>query len=306
MTKRKKTKKTFVIALDIGGTKTSIGLVNSKGRIVLKEKIFTEARKGRAVFLKNIFNIISALWKEKVTAIGIGTAGQVDPKRGVADIGPNFPKSFQNFPLKKTLARRFHVPVFVDNDANCFALAEAVFGEGKGRDFFVGVTFGTGLGVGIIINREIYRGSSNIIEPGHMTIAKDSPYGCACGKRGHLESYASGSGLKRIYKKLTGKTKNVPEITKEAKEGAKYAKEAVSEMCQGLGIGLANLISIFNPDIIVIGGGLARESFLWPKIVKATKEALPFPGQKKTKIVRSKLGEDAGILGAALITSIKT
>jgi glucokinase len=295
----------YTIGIDVGATKIAVGLVGPGGKILKQEKLLTEVNKGPKAVLRNIINAASIFYAPKVKAIGLGIAGQMNPWQGQAFFGPNFPKALQkNINLAKMLKKEFKVPVFLDNDANCFALAEAVYGAGKKYKYVVGVTFGTGLGSGTVINKKLYRGRDNSIELGHIIIdkAKDALV-CGCGKTGHLESYASGRGIAKIYRKLTGKKKPTTQITAMAWQGNKRAKQAVDQACSALSIGLANFIVSFNPDIIVVGGGLMKVGIAWQKIVRRTKGLIPFPIYKGTKIVKSQLGDKAGILGAALITS---
>ncbi len=300
--------KKYVIGLDIGATKIAAGLLTESGKIIKKFILPTGAKKGKTTILENIIQAIKNVWHPWVKAVGIGMAGQCNFKTGVFLSGPNFPKNFKNIKIKKILEKKFGVPTSLDNDARCFTLAESVFGAGKGYSNVIGLTLGTGVGSGIIINKKIYRGKDNSSgEIGHMTIDASSPYICGCGNLGHFESLCSGKAMINFYKHLTGKTKNTFEIEKLAKKGEKEAKKVNILISKYLSIGLANIIHIFNPEIIIIGGGLAKIEEIWRPALQSVKKRLIYKSLKNTKIIIAKLGDNAGIFGAALLTEkIKT
>ena len=291
----------YTIGLDLGGTKINAGLIKNRRVIIKSQKIPTPARRGRRAILNTVIDSIKEVkGKQKIKAIGMSVAGQVNDK-GVLTQAPNFPRSFQNIPLQKIIQREFSVPTFIDNDANCFTLAEAILGEAKKHSHVVGLTLGTGIGGGIVINKKIYHGATNTIEIGHMIIRPENKTRCGCGQTGHLESLTSGLAMVKLYNKLTGKTGNTFIIVEEAGQGKKLAKKVIQEMAENLGIGLANITHIINPGIIVLGGGLARVRILVDPAINMTKKRLSFKSLQGTKIAKSKLGDDASILGAGLL-----
>lgn len=292
-------KKSYKLCLDIGGSKINAGLISGR-KIIRNKKISTGAKKGRKAVIKNIISITREFFNNKVSDVCVGIAGQINYKKGIIVASPNLP--FKNCKLEKILKREFRKPVFIENDANCFTLAEAKYGAAKGYKNIVGVTLGTGIGGGIIINNKIYHGWQGTAgEIGHMTISSEKEK-CSCGQSGHFEILASGTAMVNIYKNLTGKKKNTFKIENLAIKGDKRALQTIKIMSKYLGIGLANIINILNPEIIVIGGGMARVNLLWSKLKTETYKRVLYSPLKRTKIVKTKLDDDAGILGASLIT----
>ncbi len=292
-----------IIGLDVGGTKIRAGAVSSRGRLLSSVKIPTEASRGKAVVLENIVKCVRSVWQKDVKAIGVGMAGIVDHEKGVYRQGPNLPADFKNVPIAAILRRKFHVPVRVDNDVHCFTLAEVKFGAAKRFSSVVGITLGTGIGGGIVIDGRLYRGRDNAAgEVGHMTVVSAFPARCGCGRIGHFEAYGSGSAMRRLYRTLAGVTKEPVEVEKAAKSGDAKAKKAIRIMADGLAAGLANVIHVLNPDIIVVGGSIAAVDILWKPALASVRDRIVYPELKKTPIVRATLGDDANVLGATLIT----
>lgn len=295
-----KTKKGYLIGLDVGATKILAGLVKNN-KIEKRAKILTESEKGKKTVLKNIENAIQEIWQKNVKAIGVAFAGEIDQKKGVIVSSPNFPSGFKNVKIKKFLEKKFKRPVFIDNDTNCFTLAESILGMAKGKKYVVGLTLGTGIGSGLVFEEKIFHGENGTAgEWGHTTIVDDGLQ-CSCHQEGHLEIYASGSAMVKLYKKFTGQQKDTFYIEKQALKGESKAKQVFKIMSESLGIGIANIINALNPSIIVIGGGLVRVKILWQPALKVARKKVVYSQLAKTKIVKAKLGDDAGILGATLI-----
>jgi glucokinase len=288
----------MIIGIDLGGTKIAGVLATPSGKVLMDVQIPTEARKGKKRVIENIKKAVHTLkesHKVKIKAIGIGAPGPILYEKGIVIEAPNLP-GWKRVTLKKTLEKEFRVPVFVDNDANCAALAEAWFGAGKFVRHFVYMTISTGIGGGIIINKRLYRGAiGSAGEFGHMTIDVNGPK-CGCGNHGCLESLASGSALR----KKTGMDAISLELA--ARQGNKKANKAIAEIAHYLAIGIANLVNIFNPEMVVIGGGLSnmRELLIDPIRKEYKNYALTLPA-KSVRIVRAKLGTKAGVLGAAAL-----
>ncbi len=297
--------KRTIIGLDVGGTKIRSGAVSPKGKLLSDATMPTETARGKAVVLENILKRVRAVWSDDVKAIGIGMAGIVDHAKGVYREGPNLPKDFKDVPVASILRRTFRVPVRVDNDVHCFTLAEAKFGAAKPFSTVVGLTLGTGIGGGIVIDGRLFRGRNNAAgEIGHMTVASAYPAVCGCGRTGHFEAYGSGSAMRRIHKALSGTDLDPLAVEKAAKSGDPKAAETLRIMADGLAAGFANIIHVLNPDIIVVGGGIAKVDILWKPALAAVRDRIVYPELRRTPIVRAALGGDANVLGAALITEL--
>ena len=285
--------------MDIGATKINYGLVSLTGRIFNNQRVKT-----KPAFLKQLKEIISQNLSPKVSAIGISFAGPVNSRKGVVLKAFNFSGSPKNISLKKLVSSWSKKLVFVENDAACFSLAEAIFGPGKNCDPVIGITLGTGVGGSIIINKKIYHGHSHGAELGHMKITEKG-FRCSCKKIGHFESHVSGPAMIKYYKKFTDQTRGTYQIVELAAKGNKRAKRVINTMGYFLGLGLANIANALDPEIMVIGGGLSEIKSLFPPAIKTMKKELISRELNKVKIVKSKLGNNAMLLGAALITQSK-
>ena len=282
-----------VIGVDIGGTYIKAGIVSEKGNLIKSVQISTEAGKGEKIVLENIFNAINLVFNKDISAIGVGCPGMINLKRGVVVKSPNLP--FKNLHLKKIIKNKFCLPVFLDNDARCFALAESLYGAGKKHKTVVGLTIGTGLGGGIVIDKEIYRGKGSAGEIGHMMINFNGPK-CSCGSYGCLEEYVSARAIMRNAKGLIAK--NPLDLSILAKNGNKKAIKVFKEAGTYLGIGISNIINSLDPEIIVVGGKIANS---WPLFRKKMEEEIKRRAViMPCRVVRKKLSEP-GIIGAAAV-----
>lgn len=292
------------LGIDIGATKTIFLAVRfGGGRFQPKagepraHKILEMARcstpRKEAEILKMVEENFKGLAeKYEIAGLGIGFAGPVDFKRGAAITGPNLKTGKIEF--KKILGKKLKIPVMVENDAKCFVLAESVFGAAKEYKNIVGLTIGTGIGGGIIIDGKIYRGAAGSTgEFGHNTgyDKKEKKY--------EWEQASSGKGLERVYENLSGKKSNSFEIVELAKRKDARALKAIKTTAENLGIGFANIIEILNPEIIVLGGGLAEVNLIVNKAKQYAKKKVFLPSLAKTPIVVSILGQSAVALGAA-------
>lgn len=287
-------KKNIFLGIDIGATKTIFLLEEISGaKYKILESVKSATPRKEAEILKMVEENYERLaGKYKIGGIGIGFCGPVDFERGRATMGPNLKTGKIEF--KKILEKKLKIPVAVDNDARCFALAESVFGAARGRKNIVGLTIGTGIGGGIIIDGKIYRGATgSAVEFGHTEILKSK----------ELEETASGSGLAKVYKKVSGKKLSNFEIVDLAKKKDKKALEAVNFVAESLGSGIANIIESYNPEIIVLGGGLAEVDLIIDKAKEYAKKGVFLPSLAKTPIVVSRLGQSAVALGAARMAS---
>jgi len=297
-----------VIGVDLGGTNLRAALLNSDGEILDKQMEATHASDGwKKVIARMVANIaqqreIAVKRGLIVSAVGVGAPGVIQMDRGIVVKSPNFP-DWNNLPLRDELEKALGIPVEIENDANVAALGEQWLGAGRGIDSMILLTLGTGVGGGIVLNSRVWQGADGMAgEIGHMTLIPDGRQ-CACGNTGCLEMYASARGIVRSYQETAGK--NLPDITsmqvyQAAREGDAAAKKVMKDMGRLLGIGIANLINIFNPQMIVLGG---RVKDAWDLFIGATHEeimrrAFQVPAER-TKIVPSQLGDDAGMVGAA-------
>jgi glucokinase len=310
--------KKAVIGIDLGGTNIkSVLLALPSPRILYRGSRPTQAQAGVARVVENIALEIESRLSDaqnagyQVKSAGIGSAGLVD--RGVVRNSPNLPGWQGAVPLKRLLEKRLfkhRLQITIENDANAFVVAEQRLGAAKGLDNVIGLTLGTGVGGGIIINGRLYRGASGGAgELGHMAIKSDGPK-CKCGNQGCLESLIGAQAIINRYNDLrfrahlrieTGIT--VKEIVERARRRDSQAALALGETGRLLGVGLANIANIFNPQAVVIGGGVAQAGkiILKPAIDEMTKRAMPY-NIKRIKILPAILGQTAGALGAALIS----
>jgi len=251
------------IGVDIGGTEIKAGIV-SNGKVIKKITVKTQTNKGRKQVIQNITNAIKQLFNKNIKAIGIGAPGPLDYKRGILGKQLNLPLS--NFNLKKFVQQKFKVPVAVDNDANVFTLGEALQGAGKKYDNVIGLTLGTGIGGGIVINKKLYHGRGNAGELGHITIKFDEKIKSKCGNNGCIEQYASARGICK-----RAKVKSPLELYNLAIKRNKKAISAWKQTGILLGIGIINIINSFDPDIVIIGGNISKA---WKFFYKAMNQEI--------------------------------
>ncbi|MBW2974931.1 ROK family protein, partial [Candidatus Woesearchaeota archaeon] len=240
---------------------------------------------------RNIIDSIERLMDNDTGSIGIGSPGPLDYRTGIIGKTPNLP--LQGVNLKSLIKSRFRKKVCIENDANCFVLAEAILGAGKKNSFVAGLTIGTGLGSGLVIDKKIYHGRCSAAEIGHTTINFNGPKS-KCGNNGCLESYVSARG---ILSRTSLKVDDTKELFDMASKGNKKALAAWEKTGFYLGIGITNIINTLDPEIIVIGGKIAGA---WPYFNRKLKETVKERALFKCKIVKSSL-KDGGILGAALL-----
>lgn len=288
-----------IIGIDLGASKIAAGLIVGS-KIVKQLKVKTPKIDIKRQLIKTLLETIAELKdKERIEGIGIGVAGRVEHLNGFIYNAPNFPQKLKNFPLAKKLSQVIKKPVKVDNDVHCFTLAEHRFGQARGFRHVVGLTLGTGIGGGIIIDNQLYRGKDNTSgEFGHTIIADQFPKDFTS-----FENLASGTAVQRFYQVFTGKCLDARAIEERALAGEIKAADSYHLLAHYLAVGLINIIHSLNPEIIVIGGGIARaKTRLWLQLAirEVRKKALT-PRAAQTKIVTSKLSDQANILGASLL-----
>ena len=313
----------LILGVDIGGTKVAGGLVTLKGRLAKSLVVPTRADEGFKTSFEQIVGLIEQLiqeagGKEKVIGIGVCAPGPINPKTGTVINPPNLP-GWRNVHLERKIRRHFRLPTRVENDANAAGLAEALFGAAKGyRDVFY-VTVSTGIGTGIIINRKIYHGKNGVAgEGGHVSIDYRSSYRCGCGTLGCIEALAAGPGMVRrarvrleqehtlpsLLRETTGGhlSRITPRVIQEmAKAHDPFAQSIIDETGFYLGVWLAGMITLLDPEVIVIGGGVAQ---IGRPLFKKIRETIPqYTINRrfaiKTPLVPAKLQRNVGVFGAA-------
>ncbi|SKC61470.1 ROK family protein [Maledivibacter halophilus] len=309
----------YVLGVDLGGTKINASLVALDGKIEKSVVIPTMAHKGEKIVKGRINNAIEEILKttskEDILALGIGAPGPLDSKSGIIIKAPNLP--FENFNITDSIKKKFSLPTYLDNDANAAAIGEYIFGSGKNTMNMGYITFSTGVGAGVIINGKIYRGSTgNALEIGHTTLDKNGPI-CGCGNRGCAEALCSGTAIaKKAIAALKGKVKTslrkyknitAKEVMREAKEGDKISIEIMEEIIEYIGICVGNMLVTFDPEKIILGGGLFSEkNYLLPKVKKVVQKRV-FPKLVNScSIEESYLGKNAGVIGAAAIAIMES
>ncbi len=315
----------YYLGIDLGGTNIAAAVVDEKYNIIGKGRVKTNAPRPAEEIADDMFAAgMSAindakLNLEDIFEVGVGTPGSVNTKDGVVGYSANL--QFYNTPLKEMLEARFGRSVYLENDANAAAFGELLAGAGKGADHFVAVTLGTGVGGGVISDNKILSGFNFAGgELGHMVIVKDGEP-CSCGRNGCWEAYASATALIRQTKaamKLDEGSKmwelanndinNVSGRTAfdGMRAGDETAKKVVKEFCDYVACGLTNIINIFQPEIICIGGGISKEgeTLVAPIREYVYKECFGKDTATKTVIKAAQLGNDAGIIGAAMLGKI--
>lgn len=294
------------IGLDIGGSKINSVLIKGK-KVVRKRRVSVKSMSNKKIMIAQIFDcidfLIKGIGKRKVRGIGIGAAGPVDLRKGMVLNPPNV-KALTGLPLADLVQKRFKTRVIMDNDVNCFGIAEGILGAAKDKLNFIGLTLGTGVGGCLVLRGRLFHGASgNTGEIGHMIIEKDGRK-CSCGNKGCLEAYVSTRGMIKTAKELGLRSVTPRKIMELARKNNKKAIKVYQITGEYLGIGLANIVNILNPDIIVIGGGIANAGkFIFNPARKTMRKNIISPLAKNTKVVKAKLGEDAGAIGAALLWS---
>lgn len=299
----------YAIGIDIGGTKIENCIVDDAGKIKISKRIPTEPDKGRKKVIENILSVVRELKSEanrrgmNISGIGISIPGLID-SNGTVVWGGGTLTCLNGFKLKKEVEKISGLTTHVQNDAKCFALAEAIFGAAKKYNISVGIIWGTGIGGGIIIDKRIYSGAiGGAGEFGHMVIDPSVISGdrCGCGQYGCLEMLSSGKNIARRYYLMGGTIKNagVKEIFNSREEAA---VRAINDAIHYLAIGLSTLINVLNPEIIVLGGGVSKlPNSVYRRLEReCRKYALPMLA-KNLKIVKHEISDSAGILGAAAL-----
>jgi glucokinase len=288
-----------VIGVDLGGTKILAGALDRDGRVLERNEIPTPIA-SQAELLDGLAAAIEPLAGDGVDALGFGIPSVIDRSTGRSLGSVNIPLA--DIAIAEELGGRFGVPAAVQNDANLAALAEWQLGAGRGADDLVMLTLGTGVGGGLVIEGELYRGWAEL---GHVVVVADGPP-CQgnCTGRGHLEVVASGNAADRAAEKLWGEGATAELLVGRAEEGDASAIEALSGIGHLLGAAIGSFYNIFSPELTIVGGGfgLAAADFLLPVALEvARREIVVEPARANIRIVQAELGSDAGLIGAGLL-----
>ncbi len=302
----------MAVALDLGGTNLRLGVVEKSGEVIHWTKEHTPGN--RESILQSIQTLVGdgldfcASARRDVAGIGISTGGQVDFRRGVIVSATSLIPNWSNVPLREILEGRFNLPVFADNDGNCFAVAEKRFGKGKGLNNFIGLVLGTGIGGGIYVDGKLLRGANNLAaEIGHVSVDANGPE-CSCGGRGCIELFASGSGIARwasenplVRHLVDSKGEFTSRFIGEAsRAGDPSATAILNAAGERLGVAMAGMVNVFNPECIIVSGSLLElgspylDKFRNTVLCRAMKANVA-----ELRIETSGFPQEGGILGAA-------
>jgi len=289
------------LGIDWGGTYLKAGLVDERGVIIAKEVFPSSAFSSRPAFIHNLEDIRRKFSRYKISAVGIGAPGIINVKKGFIYKLPNV-RGWDNFPLVKTLSQALKVPVFLSNDAKLFALAEARLGAGKNKERVLFFTLGTGLGSAFIYKGKIMKGETSAFEMAHVPISLEGKR-CGCGAFGCIETYVGANYLLSEYARIKkcSRPAEVSTLYALAKKGDAAALKVWREFSHALGKFLGGMVNIFNPEVIVLGGGVSGAFDLFkPMLLKEIKKQALSVHCKDLKIIKAML-EDSGMIGAALL-----
>jgi len=288
------------IGIDLGGTKIEGILLDEKYNTIQRKRIETRQENGYDSIVKSIISLINELRAktDEEISVGICTPGVTGSDSGL--IKNSNTQCLIGMPLKNDLENVLGFEIVMENDANCFALAESVLGSAKGHDVVFGVIIGTGVGGGIVINGTLHKGRTNIAgEWGHHTLHPNGNE-CYCGKQGCVETYISGPALEKRWFEITGKKESLQSIVQDLSD--EKAKQWKKEFLENFGTSLANVIDILDPDIIILGGGVSNIPFLYDQGKKAVYDKV-FSDSIETPILKNSLGDSAGVFGACISSS---
>ena len=287
----------YKIGIDLGGTKIEGVLVDEEFQVIERKRVPTNQNNGYESILETIQDLVSDLKKNnEKTSIGVCTPGALSKESGL--IKNSNTQCLIGKDLKNDLEKILDQEISIENDANCFALAEARLGAAKNHDTVFGVIMGTGVGGGLVIDGKIHSGRTNIAgEWGHHCI-KPNGNECYCGRKGCVETYISGPALEKKWNELTNQNISVADIVKNSQEDT--YKTWKNEFLENFGLSMANVIDILDPDAIVLGGGLSNISFLYDEGKNLVYENV-FSDTVDTPILKNQLGDSAGVFGACIL-----
>lgn len=310
-----------VVGVDVGGTKVLAGVVDEAGRLLATARRSTPGRRvaPRTVEDALVEAVLEAADGAPLAAVGVAAAGFVDGAGERVMFAPHLP--WRGERVRERLARRWGAPVMLDNDANCAAMGEWVYGAGHGAPSLLMVTMGTGIGGSLLLRGRIHRGHNGMAgEFGHMQVVPDG-LPCQCGGRGCWEQYSSGSALVRYARDRIGVEPTMladacegnpdlltgPMVTQAAEDGDITARHAFESVGDWLGVGIANLVAAFDPDVVVVGGGVsaAGERLLAPARASLQRSLVGATDRELPPVLAAQLGPEAGLIGAAALTRVQ-
>jgi len=303
--------KQYVVGVDVGGTNIKLGVVGPSGQVIVRNSFATKPFASSRIKLIEALareieaSIITAgLSNQHIAGVGIGLPGLIDYEKGIVRFLPNIP-GWRAVHLKSILQKRLKLPVFVDNDVKIITLAESKFGAGKGVRNLVCLTLGTGVGAGLILNGELYRGQDNAAgELGHMPLNEHGPK-CNCGGFGCFETYVGNRALFALASRVMGKPCMTTEIMYAlAKKRNKKALHFWKLAAHHIGNGLVGIVNLLNPRLIIIGGGISHnEKFLFKTVTDTVRQRAMSVQGAAFKLKRAKFKDDAGIIGAYVLVT---
>ena len=290
-----------VIGVDVGGTKILVAVVSRDGSVGARVERPSEHFSQDAL-LNELDSMVEELRRGDpgVRALGFGVPSRIDQRAGRAIKSVNIP--LEGVDLRDRMRERHGLPVAIDNDANAAAIGEWQAGAARGTRHAVMLTLGTGVGGGLILDGQPYRGATGSgAELGHIVLDPDGPP-CGCGGHGHLESFAAGPAADRVAQSLYGAKSNAHELVRRGQAGESEAVEALAGIGRYLGAGIASFVSVFEPEVVVVGGGfgVAGELLLGPAREVVAVQALD-PARDTVRIVQAELGAEAGVIGAGMV-----
>ncbi|MFJ7933314.1 ROK family protein [Sporosarcina sp. NPDC096371] len=306
----------YVVGVDLGGTKIATALLDRNGKVLRRVRYETAPLKSAAEVIDSLVESVNEVRGDfPIVGIGVASPGAVDTERGIILNGTNLPE-WVEIPLQQEMETRLGIPVKVANDANVAAWGEYYAGAGKNSKTMVYVTISTGIGSGIVLDGKLLVGSNGFAgELGHTIIGQEGPL-CSCGQVGCWEAYASGTSIARLAAEAVGSKKSLmtelaaqdgtaigaKHVFQAASLGDEVASAVVDEVTSAIALGLKNVVHTFNPDCIVIGGGvsLAGDELFSP-VLKKTKKLVMEPYRETFRIAPAKLGDDVGVVGAATL-----
>jgi len=312
----------FNVGIDLGGTKIAAGLVDSDGNILIKRSIPTARGRHYSQIVRDMADLaLEVISKggaslEDVESIGVGSPGAADSKTGTVIYYSGL--NFKDVPLAVELQKHITLPVYLENDADCAALAESIAGAARGTESSLTVTFGTGVGCGIVLNGSLYGGFNHAAgEAGHMVICCGGER-CSCGRNGCWEAYASGTALASQARRAAqaspaslmnslaaGRISGIDGTTafEAARKGDETAVKVINNYIRYVSEGLINLINLLRPEAVVIGGGVSQQGDFFLEPLKELVYSGVYGGENlpRTRILAAELGNDAGIIGAAML-----
>jgi fructokinase len=288
------------IGIDLGGTKIEGVVLDAEGGVVVRKRVPTEREGGYEHIVERVAALVSELCPLAPLArhVGVGTPGSESARDGT--VKNSNTTCLNGRPLRRDLAEAIGLPVALENDANCFALAETSYGAARGHGVVFGVILGTGVGGGIVMAGRPWAGLQHIGgEWGHHRIDPAGP-ACYCGHRGCVETYLSGPALARAYAEAGGEATDAPTVLARAGAGEPTAVAALGGYLEIFGRALANVVNVLDPDAIVLGGGLSNVEALYSRGREALARYV-FNDELRTPLLRPALGDSAGVVGAALL-----